>query len=77
MIREVRGMGLMIGIDMRFEIMGIILEALEKGVIVLESGKTVVRLLPPLTITEQEAEKVFQVVSDAIKTEEKKRTAGA
>jgi len=77
MIREVRGLGLMIGIDMRFEIMDIILEALEKGVIVLESGKTVVRLLPPLTITEQEAEKVFQVVSDSIRTVEKKRTAGA
>ncbi len=77
MIREVRGMGLMIGIDMRFEIMGIILEALDKGVIVLESGKTVVRLLPPLTINEHEAEKVVQVVGAAIKEEEKKRTAGA
>ncbi len=77
MIREVRGMGLMIGIDMRFEIMGIILDSLEKGVIVLESGKTVVRLLPPLTISEQEAEKVLQVVGAAIKEEEKKRTVGA
>jgi acetylornithine/LysW-gamma-L-lysine aminotransferase len=77
MIREVRGMGLMIGIDMRFEIMGIILEALDNGVIVLESGKTVVRLLPPLTINEHEAERVVQVVGGAIKEEEKKRTAGA
>jgi len=77
MIREVRGMGLMIGIDMRFEIMGIILEALDNGVIVLESGKTVVRLLPPLTINEHEAERVVQVVGAAIKEEEKKRTAGA
>jgi len=77
MIREVRGMGLMIGIDMRFEIMGIILEALNNGVIVLEAGKTVVRLLPPLTINEHEAERVVQVVGAAIKEEEKKRTAGA
>ena len=77
MIREVRGMGLMIGIDMRFEIMGIILGALDNGVIVLESGKTVVRLLPPLTINEHEAERVVQVVGAAIKEEEKKRTAGA
>ncbi|HPC27296.1 MAG TPA: aspartate aminotransferase family protein [Candidatus Methanomethylicus sp.] len=77
MIREVRGMGLMIGIDMRFEIMGIILEALNNGVIVLEAGKTVVRLLPPLTINEHEAERVVQVVGGAIKEEEKKRTAGA
>jgi acetylornithine/LysW-gamma-L-lysine aminotransferase len=77
MIREVRGMGLMIGIDMRFEIMSIILGALDNGVIVLESGKTVVRLLPPLTINEHEAERVVQVVGAAIKEEEKKRTAGA
>lgn len=77
MIREVKGLGLMFGIDMRFEIMGIILDALNNGVIVLEAGKTVLRLLPPLTINKDEAKVVLQVVGDAIKREEKKRTAGA
>jgi acetylornithine/LysW-gamma-L-lysine aminotransferase len=77
MIREVRGLGLMIGIDMRFEIMNIILRSLEMGVIALEAGKTVLRLLPPLVITKEEAEKVLSVVGTAIKEEEKKRALGA
>ena len=77
MIREVRGLGLMIGIDMRFENMNIILRSLEMGVIALEAGKTVLRLLPPLVITKEEAEKVLSVVGTAIKEEEKKRALGA
>ena len=77
MIREVRGLGLMIGIDMRFEIMNIILRSLEMGAIVLEAGKTVLRLLPPLVITKEEAEKVLSVVGTAISEEEKKRALGA
>jgi acetylornithine/LysW-gamma-L-lysine aminotransferase len=73
MIREVRGLGLMLGIDMRFEIMNIILGCLDKGVIVLESGKTVLRLLPPLVMSKAEAEKVIQVVCAVIGEEERKR----
>ncbi|MDD1764693.1 MAG: acetylornithine/succinylornithine family transaminase, partial [Candidatus Methanomethyliaceae archaeon] len=76
-IREVRGLGLMIGIDMRFEIMNIILSSLERGVIVLEAGKTVLRLLPPLVITKEEAERVLSIVGLAIKEEEEKRGLGA
>ena len=76
-IREVRGLGLMIGIDMRFEIMNIILSSLERGVIVLEAGKTVLRLLPPLVITKEEAERVLSIVGLAIKEEGEKRGLGA
>jgi acetylornithine/LysW-gamma-L-lysine aminotransferase len=76
-IREVRGLGLMIGIDMRFEMMNVILRSLEMGVIVLEAGKNVLRLLPPLVITKEEADKVLSVVETAIKEEEKKRALGA
>ena len=76
-IREVRGLGLMIGIDMRFEIMNIILSSLEKGVIVLEAGKTVLRLLPPLVITKEEADKVLSIVGMTIREEGIKRGLGA
>jgi acetylornithine/LysW-gamma-L-lysine aminotransferase len=77
LIREVRGLGLMIGIDMRFEIMNIILSSLERGVIVLEAGKTVLRLLPPLVITKDEAERVLSIVGTTIKQEGEKRGLGA
>ena len=76
MIREVRGLGLMLGIEMRFEIMNIILRSLEMGVIELEAGKTVLRFLPPLVITRADVKKVVDVVGAAVSAEEKKRAAG-
>jgi len=68
LIREVRGLGLMIGIEMRTEVRDIILKALEKGVIVLESGRNIVRLLPPLIIKKEEVEKVVSVLKEVIES---------
>lgn len=76
LVREVRGLGLMLGIDMRFEVMNIILKSLERGVIVLEAGKTVLRLLPPLVITKEDVQKVLSVVSESIKEEERRVFGG-
>ncbi|MCQ8892023.1 MAG: aspartate aminotransferase family protein [Candidatus Methanosuratincola sp.] len=72
MVREVRGLGLMIGVDMRFETMGMILRCLEGGVICLEAGKTVLRLLPPLVLSKEEAKTVVETVGNAVMEEEKK-----
>lgn len=77
LIREVRGLGLMIGIDMRFEVGAMILRSLDLGVIVLEAGKTVLRLLPPLVLTKGDAKRVIEVVSSVIQEEERKKGAGA
>ncbi|MCX8181799.1 MAG: aspartate aminotransferase family protein [Candidatus Methanomethyliaceae archaeon] len=76
LVREVRGLGLMLGIDMRFEVMNVILKSLERGVIVLEAGKTVLRLLPPLVITKEEVARVLSVIGDSIKEEEKRVFGG-
>jgi acetylornithine/LysW-gamma-L-lysine aminotransferase len=66
LIREIRGLGLMMAIEMRIEVRDIIIKALEKGVIVLESGKNIVRLLPPLIIRKEEVEKVVSVLKEVI-----------
>ncbi|MCX8169485.1 MAG: aminotransferase class III-fold pyridoxal phosphate-dependent enzyme [Candidatus Methanomethyliaceae archaeon] len=70
-IREIRGLGLMIGIEMRFEVKDIILEMLKRGVIVLEAGRNVVRLLPPLVIKRDEAEKVISAFEEVVRIQEK------
>ena len=49
-IKEVRGRGLMIGIETTIDAALIQKKALEKGLLVLTAGKNVVRLLPPLII---------------------------
>ncbi|HHB91354.1 MAG TPA: aspartate aminotransferase family protein [Anaerolineae bacterium] len=52
LIREVRGLGLMLGIELKIKV-GPVLRALqERGVLALPAGATVLRLLPPLVIDE-------------------------
>jgi predicted acetylornithine/succinylornithine family transaminase len=54
-VREVRGTGLMWGIDLTRNAAAVVPAALERGVIVNSTAETVVRLLPPLIISEAEA----------------------
>jgi acetylornithine/LysW-gamma-L-lysine aminotransferase len=49
-VREVRGMGLMIGIELRTRVQAYLEALLDEGVLALPAGPTVLRLLPPLTI---------------------------
>ena len=50
-IRDVRGMGLMIGIEMKQKVAPYLKALQEKKIIALNAGMTVIRLLPPLVIT--------------------------
>lgn len=61
-IREVRGLGLMIGIELRGRSGSYLAALAEEGVLALPAGSTVMRFLPPLVITEEEIEAVIQAV---------------
>ncbi len=65
-VREVRGLGLMIGMEMRFEIREILQKCLERGVILLYSGKNIIRFLPPLVIQEEQMQKVISVLKQSL-----------
>ena len=65
-IREVRGLGLMIGVEMRFDVYNIIMDCMNNGVLVLDAGKNVVRFLPPLVIEKQQINKVVGTLDCAI-----------
>jgi acetylornithine/LysW-gamma-L-lysine aminotransferase len=71
-IREVRGMGLMIGMEFRFDVLNLILKALERNVLVLDAGRNVLRFLPPLVITESQIDRVISVLDDVIGEENAK-----
>ena len=49
MIREIRGKGLMIGIEMKFEVRDILMGLIKQGVLMLYSGRNILRILPPLS----------------------------
>jgi len=58
-VKEVRGAGLMWGLDLSRDATPVVPAALERGVIVNRTANTVVRLLPPLVITEAEADEAL------------------
>ena len=72
--REARGMGMMLALEMRVDIQNILLNALRQRVLFTYSGRTVVRLLPPLVMTEQHIERVAEVLEKVVSLEEAKPT---
>ena len=64
---EVRGKGLMIGIEVKSPASEIQKAALKKGLVVLTAGSNVVRLLPPIIINEEEAEKGADILISVLK----------
>ena len=74
-IKEVRGLGLMLGVELRYDVLGVILKALGKGVLVLDAGRTVVRLLPPLVIEKTQIDKVISVLDNVLGEEENERAS--
>ncbi len=73
MIREVRGKGLMIGIEMKFEVRDILMALIKKGVLMLYSGRNILRILPPLVISEEDVTKVLHALDSTLTEEEQKR----
>ncbi|WP_426950438.1 acetylornithine transaminase [Bacillus mycoides] len=67
-IQDIRGKGLMIGIECKHEVANFI-EQLEKaGLLVLQAGPNVIRLLPPLTVTNEELEQAVYMIKEVVCT---------
>lgn len=71
-IRDVRGKGMMIGVEMKFEVKDILLDGIQEGVLLLYSGRNILRFLPPLVMSEAEITKVLEVL-DRLFTKESER----
>ncbi|HEU5488981.1 MAG TPA: aspartate aminotransferase family protein [Candidatus Nitrosotalea sp.] len=71
-IREIRGKGLMIGVEMKFEVKDILFDGIANNLLLLYSGKNILRLLPPLVISESDINKALETL-DAILTKEEQR----
>lgn len=70
-IREVRGMGLMVGIEMKQKVAPYIKALQEKKIIALNAGMTVIRLLPPLVITYDQIDHLVEVLTEVLTAEQK------
>jgi acetylornithine/LysW-gamma-L-lysine aminotransferase len=65
-IREARGLGLMLGIELKEKAGPYVQHLTERGVLVLLAGATVIRLLPPLVITREEIDRVLSVLKEVL-----------
>lgn len=65
-IREVRGLGLMIGVECRTKVQPFLETLMGKGVLALPAGSTVLRFLPPLVIELEDIDRVTQAVAEVL-----------
>ncbi|MFQ5616954.1 MAG: aminotransferase class III-fold pyridoxal phosphate-dependent enzyme, partial [Anaerolineales bacterium] len=66
LIREVRGVGLMIGIETKRKVAPYLRALTGRGVLALSAGMTVIRLLPPLVITREQIDRVVEAIADVL-----------
>lgn len=64
-VKGVRGLGLMIGVVMDRPAGPVLAILREKGMIALSAGETVLRLVPPLTVTQADCEKAVALIDEA------------
>jgi acetylornithine/LysW-gamma-L-lysine aminotransferase len=65
-VREIRGLGLMIGLELK-EKAGPFAQALmQEGVLALLAGTTVLRFLPPLVITREQIDRVVDTLAHVL-----------
>jgi [amino-group carrier protein]-gamma-(L-lysyl/L-ornithyl)-L-glutamate aminotransferase len=69
-VREVRGLGLMLAVEARFDVHEILTNAIQEGVLMLDAGRNVLRFLPPLCIQTNQIERVLSVLSRVLEKEE-------
>jgi len=63
---EIRGMGLMVGLEFDQAVRPIIDEAMNKGLLLVNAGEKVLRMVPPLTITEDEIDEALQILDEIL-----------
>ncbi|MCV0413177.1 acetylornithine/succinylornithine family transaminase [Nitrosarchaeum sp.] len=71
-IREIRGKGLMIGVELKFEVKDVLMNLMKEGVLMLYSGRNILRILPPLVISKEDVAKVLETLDGVLTIEEQK-----
>jgi len=69
LIRQVRGLGLLIGIELKQKVAPYLRALQERNIIALNAGLTTIRLLPPLVITYQQLDQVIAALAEVLASE--------
>ncbi len=68
-IKEVRGIGLMVGLELKIDSFPIFLKCLQKKLIINSTHKNVLRIMPALSVTKLELDKGLKILEEVFKTE--------
>ncbi|MBX5450269.1 MAG: [LysW]-lysine hydrolase [Thermogemmatispora sp.] len=74
LIREVRGLGLLLGVELRTRVQPYLEALLERGVLALPAGPNVIRLLPPLVISEEQLDQALNCLAEVLQANQPKAT---
>ena len=72
-VREVRGKGMMLALELRFDVRNLLLDGLRRGLLMLYSGKNILRLLPPLVMDKETISAALEIMDNLLLAEEKRR----
>ena len=64
--REIRGLGLMVGLDLDTDCKLLVEKALQKGVLINSTGEHTLRFIPPLVVGKAEIDKVVSVIGESL-----------
>ena len=60
--REARGIGAMVALEMRFTVGNVLRACMERGLLLMASGRNIMRVLPPLVITEELVDRTLEIM---------------
>ncbi|MDD1759370.1 MAG: acetylornithine transaminase [Methanothrix sp.] len=64
--QEIRGQGLMIGLDLNADCKILVEKALEKGALINNTGEHTIRLIPPLVVTKEQIDRVVNIIGESL-----------
>lgn len=65
-VKDIRGKGLMVAVELNEPCTDLVLEAMHQGLLLNVTADSVIRLLPPLNISDQEADEMVAIVSELV-----------
>lgn len=76
LVVEVRGEGLLVGVELNTAVAPILAAARQRGLLVINAGDTILRIAPPLIITREDIDEAVAILGACLVEEEKKLTQG-
>ena len=65
-VKEVRGMGLMIGVEVDTDLSEIVAKAMDKGLLIITAGTNAIRFVPPLVVSKQEIDQAVAIFAECL-----------